>query len=73
MGESKEYNGLGRCDRCGLCGPDVVAGLCGRCTEPADADGCDHACGECGRGLPSWQTHGSLCSSCSDEIRREAE
>jgi hypothetical protein len=30
------------------------------------------SCGECGSGLPSWQTDGSLCGRCEDEIRREA-
>lgn len=36
-------------------------------------------CGECERGLPSWQQHGSLCPECEDdqvdemvELRRAA-
>lgn len=39
--------------------------------EPTDDDGIDHACGECGGGIPSYQADGSLCSFCADDIRRE--
>jgi len=35
-------------------------------------DGCDHACGECGRGIPSYQAHDSTCWTCEDEMAREA-
>jgi hypothetical protein len=36
-------------------------------------DGVDHACGECGRGIPSYQAHGSLCGACLEEIAREGQ
>lgn len=31
-------------------------------------DGCDHQCGECGRGLPSYQRDGSICDRCEAEV-----
>ena len=56
------FSEMCECGSCPECVPDEWDGN----------DGCDHACGECGRGLPSWQRDGSTCFECEQAMAHEA-